>query len=68
MNGARESLFPARDIRPGDDIVFLGNPHRVVTVEPYDGPMTKYGCFAVAKGRDGWVISLYESASLEVER
>lgn len=75
-----ESLFPfvletgaphfvtAREVKVGDDIMFLGTPHRVVAVELYDGPMTKHGCFALAKGRDGWGIALYDGQRLEVDR
>jgi hypothetical protein len=61
-------LFSTREIRPGDDVIFLGQPHRITAVEPYDGPMTQYGCFALAQGRDGWGIALYDGQALEVDR
>lgn len=50
----------ARDIVPGDLIVFLGRPHLVERVEPYAstvGPGWK-----LASTADGWTIALDPSA------
>lgn len=37
------------EVRVGDDVIFLGTPHRVTSVEPYSHP--------VATGGEQWAIA-----------
>lgn len=45
------------DIKPGDVIMFLGNPHLITEVVPYTHP-TLGEMVGIAKAADGWSITL----------
>lgn len=63
----RVSQKRCEDIAVGDDIWFLGKARRVYELEPYSGNgLAELGCFAIARGAEGWGIALYRGSNLEV--
>jgi hypothetical protein len=58
--------IPAREIRPGDVLYFLGRPHLIAEVEPYDGPFDFI--IGIARDESGWGISLEDCADYDVAR
>lgn len=54
------------EIRAGDVVCFLGDPHLIERIEPYTGPHDFI--MGVAKAADGWGISLEAGSSLPVGR
>ena len=49
-------------IAPGDVLVFLGVPHVVAAIEPYEHP-TMPGAFGIARADDGWGVTLWHGQS-----
>ena len=56
MKAIRSEVADAGCVHIGDDIVFLGKPHRIVKVEPYTHPDGWQG--QVASDEYGWSITL----------
>jgi hypothetical protein len=61
------------DVQVGDDLMFLGRPHRVTAVEPYDAsvlgldPRDAQGA-RIARSLDGWAMTLLPRQRFQVER
>lgn len=63
---------PAQDVRVGDDIVYLGVPHRVLEITEHQAPaawgdlgITEY---CIARGAEGWGYALLPGQPVEVLR
>jgi hypothetical protein len=61
-------LIPSGDLRVGDSIVFLGQPHRVDWIEPYTGPLLDVlgAGTRIAHGHDGWGMTIEPHGTLTV--
>lgn len=60
---------PARDLEPGDTIVFCGKGYRVTDITPYEGApmMRELGAFGVAHVEGhGVFMSLFDGQSVTV--
>jgi hypothetical protein len=69
------ALVDAADVRVGDDIVFLGQPHRVLRITEHDAPdwwLTARSELVwrlrMAHGAGDWMITLIPGERLEVLR
>lgn len=60
-------LVDAADIRVGDEVMFLGQPHRVQRIGPRQ-PRGFLGRWRMAHGFEGWKIVLIDGQTLEVVR
>jgi hypothetical protein len=54
---------PAREVRPGDVVVFLSRPHLIMSVDERNA----FGD-PIARTDDGWGIALMDGVSLDVQR
>lgn len=50
-----------RDVQVGDTVVFLGTPHLITELEPYDHPSFPES-FAVARDDLGWSFTLSDGS------
>jgi hypothetical protein len=61
------------DVQVGDDLLYLGRPHRVTAVEPYDAtvlgldPRDAEGT-RIARSLDGWAMTLLPQQRFTVQR
>ena len=59
----------AEDVKVGDDIVFLGKPHRVLTITSYPRRAMFEPCMArIAYGPDNWALTLIDGQRVRVAR
>lgn len=56
--------IPANDVQAGDDLLFLGKPHRVLDIELVASP--GLGNYRVAVGAEGWRMALHPGDRVEV--
>lgn len=65
------TLVRGIDVQVGDDLLFLGRPHRILRTEPYD-TTALFGeplpGARLAHGADGWAITLLPAQHFTVER
>ena len=57
-----------RDVRVGDDLYFLGTPHRLICIEPYEGvnaPLWN-GEARVGYGENDWGVTLDPDGLYEI--
>lgn len=54
----------AEDVHAGDDLLLLGQPHRVLSIERVASP--GLGDYRVALGADGWRMALHPGDRVEV--
>jgi hypothetical protein len=52
------------DVGPGDVVLFLGTPHLIERIDPYEGPLD--WALGIARDRSGWGITLGEPVCVEV--
>lgn len=52
------------DVVPGDVILFLGGPHLIERIDPYEGPHD--WPLGIARDRTGWGITLEPGCCVEV--
>jgi hypothetical protein len=60
----------ASEVRPGDDLVFLGTPHHIVAIKPYvsDGHYVERSRWRIAVDAFGWGLTLIPGDRFEVIR
>lgn len=52
----------ATQIKSGDIVMFLGQPHLISEVQPPTESGARLGCYGYARSADGWSIALYPGA------
>ena len=57
--------IPTRDVQPGDTVMFLGHPHVIAHIEPYNHP-TVPGSLGILRAHDGWGISFWPHDMIDV--
>lgn len=69
MSESRDFAAPHKvrgsEVKPGDILVCLGASHRIVNIEPYTHP-TLGKFVGIARGSDGWGITLDNTCAYEV--
>lgn len=61
----RATPVECSQIKVDDDIVFLGAPHRITSIEPYRHPGF-LGPWRMAHDAYGWTITLIDGQTLDV--
>ena len=59
-------MKPGDAVQLGDIIRFLGQPHRITRIEPYDHPALGGAGARIAYADDGWAITLTPEVEVEV--
>jgi len=72
------TLMRGRDVKAGDDLIFLGTPHRITRIEPYRGSLNDelfgregrvaYSDTAASACRAAWGITLDPDGTYEISR